>query len=166
MMAARAFGAPRIVIVDVDDNRLSVAKNLGADGIVKVSTNMQDVAEEVERICKAMGGVDVSFDCAGFNKTMSTALSATCAGGRVCLVGMGHHEMTVPLTPAAAREVDVIGIFRYRNTWPLCIEFLRSGKIDVKPLITHRFGFSQKEVEEAFETSAGGGSAIKVMFNL
>lgn len=64
------------------------------------------------------------------------------------------------------REVDVIGIFRYKNTWPLCIEFLRSGKIDVKPLITHRFGFSQKEVEEAFETSARGGTAIKVMFNL
>ncbi|KAG8483016.1 hypothetical protein CXB51_021872 [Gossypium anomalum] len=161
MMAARAFGAPRIVIVDVDDNRLSVAKNLGADGIVKVSTDMQDVAEEVERICKAMGG-----------------------GVDVCLVGMGHHEMTVPLLQLLQGTYfddavkilfygalaicfehqswvdDVIGIFRYRNTWPLCIEFLRSGKIDVKPLIT------QKEVEEAFETSAGGGSAIKVMFNL
>lgn len=64
------------------------------------------------------------------------------------------------------REVDVVGIFRYKNTWPLCIEFLKSGKIDVKPLITHRFGFSQREVEEAFETSAHGGNAIKVMFNL
>jgi L-iditol 2-dehydrogenase len=64
------------------------------------------------------------------------------------------------------REVDVIGVFRYKNTWPLCIEFLSSGKIDVKPLITHRFGFSQKEVEEAFETSASGSTAIKVMFNL
>ena len=62
------------------------------------------------------------------------------------------------------REVDVVGV--YKNTWPLCIEFLRSGKLDVKPLITHNFGFSQKEVEEAFETSAHGGSAIKVMFNL
>lgn len=48
-------------------------------------------------------GVDVTFDCAGFNKTMSTALTATQAGGKVCLVGMGHSEMTVPLTPAAAR---------------------------------------------------------------
>jgi threonine dehydrogenase-like Zn-dependent dehydrogenase len=63
-------------------------------------------------------------------------------------------------------EVDVVGIFRYRNTWPLCIEFLKTGKIDVKPLITHRFGFTQQEVEDAFETSARGGSAIKVMFNL
>ena len=60
----------------------------------------------------------------------------------------------------------MIGIFRYKNTWPLCLELLRSSKVDVKPLITHRFGFSQKEVEKAFETSAGGGNAIKVMFNL
>ena len=48
-------------------------------------------------------GVDVTFDCAGFNKTMTTALTATQPGGKVCLVGMGHSEMTVPLTPAAAR---------------------------------------------------------------
>jgi L-iditol 2-dehydrogenase len=55
-------------------------------------------------IHQAMGtGVDVTFDCAGFNKTMSTALRATGPGGKVCLVGMGHNEMTVPLTPAAAR---------------------------------------------------------------
>lgn len=60
----------------------------------------------------------------------------------------------------------MVGIFRYRNTWPLCIELLRTGKIDVKPLITHRFKFTKEGVEEAFETSARGGNAIKVMFNL
>lgn len=47
--------------------------------------------------------IDVTFDCAGFDKTMSTALAATGCGGKVCLVGMGHGVMTVPLTPAAAR---------------------------------------------------------------
>ncbi|KAK8569498.1 hypothetical protein V6N13_046549 [Hibiscus sabdariffa] len=167
MLAARSFGAPRVVIVDVDEHRLSVAKDLGADGVIKVSSNMQDIPEEVETICKAMGAaVHVSFDCVAFSKTMSTALGATRAGGKVCLIGLGHNEMTNPLTPAAAREVDVIGCFMYTNTWPLCIELLRSGKIDVKSLITHRFGFYQKEVEEAFETSARGGSAIKVMFKL
>lgn len=41
LLAARAFGAPKIVIVDVDDHRLSVAKNLGADDIVKVSTKIE-----------------------------------------------------------------------------------------------------------------------------
>ncbi|RWW14381.1 hypothetical protein GW17_00021849 [Ensete ventricosum] len=133
MLAARAFGAPRIIIVDVDGYRLSVAKSLGADDVVKVSTNNQvfayyylipnagdrcmylkdgyfqlfmlgDIDEDVVQIQKSMGSdIDVSFDCAGFSKTMSTALNATHAGGKVCLVGMGHNEMTVPLTPAAAR---------------------------------------------------------------
>nr|GMD34605.1 sorbitol dehydrogenase-like [Ipomoea batatas] len=167
MLSARAFGAPRVAVVDVDDQRLAFAKKLGADAIIKVSHKVEDVESEVENIKAAMGvGIDVSLDCAGFNKTMTTALRATRSGGKVCLVGMGHCEMTVPLTPAAAREVDIVGIFRYKNTWPQCIEFLRSGKIDVKPLITHRFGFTQKDVEEAFETSARGGNAIKVMFNL
>ncbi|KAI3974291.1 hypothetical protein MKX01_030960 [Papaver californicum] len=154
LMAARAFGAPKIVIVDVDDHRFSVAKELGADDIVKVSTNIQHVENEVVQIQKIMGvGVDVTFDCADFEKTVRTALNATQPGGKVCLVGMGRNEMTVPLTPAAAR-------------WPLYLEFIQSGKIDVKPLITHRFGFSQEEVVEAFETSARGSTVIKVMFNL
>ncbi|XP_048326973.2 L-idonate 5-dehydrogenase isoform X1 [Ziziphus jujuba] len=167
LLAARAFGAPRIVIVDVDDCRLSIAKTLGADKTVKVSTSTEDIGKEMVQIQDAMGsGIDVSFDCVGLNKTMSTALIATRSGGKVCLIGLAQSEMTAPLTPAAAREVDVIGIFRYRNTWPLCIEMLKTGKIDVKPLITHRFGFSQKEVEEAFATSAKGGNAIKIMFNL
>jgi len=64
------------------------------------------------------------------------------------------------------REIDVIGIFRYKNTWPICLDLLSSGKIDVKPLITHRFGFSQEEIEKAFKISADGSSSIKVMFNL
>ncbi|XP_078447960.1 groES-like zinc-binding alcohol dehydrogenase family protein [Wolffia australiana] len=166
-LAARAFGAPKIVVADIDAHRLSVAKSLAADAVVVVSPRVEDVDEEVARIHLAMGGeADVVFDCAGFTKTMNTALSAARAGGRVCLVGMGHNEMTLPLTPAAAREVDVVGVFRYKNTWPLCLEFLRTGKIDVKPLITHRYGFSQREVEEAFDVSARGGNTIKVMFNL
>ena len=62
------------------------------------------MGEEVVKIQNAMGAnVDVSFDCVGFDKTMSTALNATGAGGKVCLVGMGRSEMTIPLTPAAAR---------------------------------------------------------------
>ncbi|XP_068635001.1 sorbitol dehydrogenase-like [Aristolochia californica] len=167
MLAARAFGSPRIAIADIDDHRLSAAKDLGADEVVRVSKYMEDVDEEVAKIHKAMGHrVDITIDCAGLSKTMTTAMNATRPGGKVCLVGMGHNELTVPLTSAAQREVDIVGVFRYKNTWPLSIEFLRTGKIDVKPLITHRFGFSQPEVEEAFETSARGGKAIKVMFNL
>lgn len=168
LLVARAFGAPHILVADVDLHRLKVAKELGADAVVQVSTNDADIDEEVLKLQDAMGTaeIDVTLDCAGFSKSMTTALRATRTAGLICLVGMGHHMMTVPLAPASVREVDVLGVFRYRNTYPLCINLLKTGKIDVRPLITHRFGFSQKEVEEAFETSANGGTAIKVMFNL
>lgn len=64
----------------------------------------QDVEEEVHKIRQIMGAdIDIAFDCAGFEKTMTTALKATRSGGQVCLVGMGHIEMRVPLTAAAAR---------------------------------------------------------------
>ena len=62
---------------------------------------MQD---EVIQIENAIGArVDVSFDCVGVDKTMTTALSATRAGGKVCLVGLAQSQMNIPLTPAAAR---------------------------------------------------------------
>lgn len=65
---------------------------------------MQDVAAEVIKIQNAAGsGIDVTFDCVGINKTMSTALNVTASGGKVCLIGLAKSEMTVPLTPAAAR---------------------------------------------------------------
>jgi len=72
-------------------------------------TALQDVAEDIVQIQKAMGAaINVTFDCAGFDKTMSTALGATQPGGKVCLVGMGHSEMTVPLSPAAARYLWIL----------------------------------------------------------
>ncbi|KAH9678080.1 Sorbitol dehydrogenase [Citrus sinensis] len=101
---AREFGAPRIVITDVDVQRLFIARNFCADKTVKFSRDIEDVDTEVGKIQNAMGsGIDVSFDCVGFDKTMSTALNATCPGGKVCLIGLAKSEMTVALTPAAAR---------------------------------------------------------------
>ncbi|MCO5601989.1 hypothetical protein L7F22_056116 [Adiantum nelumboides] len=167
LMAAKAFGSPRVIVVDVDENRLKMAKELGANAVVCVSTKAQDVEKEVKEIQQTIGAdIDVTFDCAGLEKTMTTALKATKSGGQVCLVGMGHIEMRVPLTAAAAREVDILGVFRYRNTYQLCIDLISNGRIDVKPLITHRYGFSHEDVLNAFHTSAKGGTAIKVMFNL
>ncbi|KAH9551123.1 hypothetical protein CY35_10G106900 [Sphagnum magellanicum] len=167
MLAAHAFGSPKVVVADISPERLKVAKELGANATVLVSTDVKDVDKEVTALQEAMGGrIDVTCDCAGLTKTMTTALKATRSGGNISLVGMGHHEMTVPLTPAAAREVNVLGVFRYRNTYPLCLDLISSGRINVKPLITDRFGFSETEAKNAFERSANGGSSIKVMFNL
>lgn len=81
---------------------------------------------------------------------------------------MGQNEMRLPLVEASIREVDILGSFRYANTYPTCIDLISRGKINVKPLITHRFGFDEEQVLQGFETAknAAAHGAIKVMFNL
>lgn len=167
LLVARALGATTVHLTDIDEKRLAAATALGADGILRVSGDMNDLEDEIIELQKLVGSpIDVTFDCVGFTKTMSTALKVTRSGGKVCLVGMGQDQMQLPLTASAAREVDVLAIFRYCNTYPVCIDLLQSRKVDVRPLITHRYGLTQEDVQAAFKTTAMAGDAIKVMFTI
>lgn len=81
------------------------------------------------------------------------------------LVGLGPSEVTLPIVDAAVREVDIRGIFRYANCYPTALSMIASGRVNVKPLITHHFDF--KQVIEAFETSRDmKDGAIKVCIHL
>ena len=103
--------------------------------LVELSTVFSSLAGDGEG---AGEGPEVTIDCTGRESSLQTALLATAPGGRVCVVGMAQDTVSVPLVVAAAREVDVVGVFRYANTYPTCLQLLSSGAVDVKPLITHR----------------------------
>jgi L-iditol 2-dehydrogenase len=89
------------------------------------------------------------------------------AGGKLTLVGMGTPNPTLPLSAAALREVDIIGVFRYANTYPEALELLASGKLaGVERMVTQRFPL--EEASKAFELLAqgkdkNGGLVVKVM---
>lgn len=167
LLVARAFGSPRIIVADTHAERLSSAMEMGADETVLVSKKEEDMMKEIEEIKKKMGGpIDVSCDCVGTTKSLTTCLEVTRSAGRVCAVGMRETTMSLPITPAISREVDILGVFRYRNTYPVCLDLISSGRVDVKPLITNRYKFTEQDIKDAFEMSANGGNAIKVMFNL
>ncbi len=67
---------------------------------------------------------------------------------------------SLPIVNAAIREIDIRGVFRYANCYPAALSLIASGRIDVKPLITHRYNIT--ESVEAFEM-AESGQGIKVM---
>ncbi|KAL1839446.1 hypothetical protein VTK73DRAFT_4037 [Phialemonium thermophilum] len=92
-------------------------------------------------------GVDITFECTGKEVCMHTSLYATRAGGKLIMVGMGTPIQTLPLSVAHLKEVDILGIFRYANTYATGIRLLsargRAGAGFTLPslddMVTHRF---------------------------
>ncbi|XP_026325814.1 sorbitol dehydrogenase-like [Hyposmocoma kahamanoa] len=163
MLAAKAMGAAKILITDILPSRLEFAKQIGADHTLLV-TRESNEADLVKKVHELLGGhPDISIDASGAQATVRLALLATKSGGVAVLVGMGSPELTVPLAGAVAREVDIRGIFRYVNEYPIALSLVASGKIDVKPLVTHHY--TLEETLEAYEV-ARQGLGIKVMIHV
>lgn len=170
LLVAKAFGADAVAITDLKPDNLELSKTLGADAACQVGPTdaPEATASALRSAVQAPEGFDIIIDCAGFEGTMRTAIKSAMSGGKVVLVGMGQEEMTLPLAEASIREVDILGSFRYANTYPTCLALLSSGRLNVKPLITHKFSFDEKGVAEGFATArdAEKTRAIKVMFTL
>nr|CAH0111454.1 unnamed protein product [Daphnia galeata] len=163
LLTAKAMGASSVIITDISESRLEVAKTLGADHTLLVGQ------EDAETLSKQVAGKlgqpsDVTIECSGAESSIRLAIFGTKSGGVVVLVGLGPAEIKVPIVNAAVREVDIRGIFRYANCYPTALQLVASGRVNVKPLITHRF--SLEETVKAFETArTGAGGAIKVMIS-
>lgn len=163
LLTAKAMGATKVCITDIAQNRLEVAKKMGADHTVLVNTG--DAEALAKKIKELMGGMpDITIECSGAEPSIRLGIFATKSGGMMVLVGLGPPEVKIPVVNAAVREVDIRGIFRYANCYPLALDMIASGKVNVKPLITHRFKL--EESIQAFETArTGAGGAIKVMIS-
>ena len=89
---------------------------------------------------------------------------ATKRGGVVVQIGHGAPEVPVPIIDLTVREIDLRGVFRYANSYQAALDLVASGRINVKPLITHRF--TLKQTLKAFETAYNRDEgAIKVLIN-
>ncbi|KAJ7410997.1 hypothetical protein WISP_105054 [Willisornis vidua] len=144
---------------DLSAPRLQKAKEVGADFTIQVKNETpQEVASKVEAVLGCMP--DITVECTGVQACIQAGIYATRSGGTLVLVGLGPEMVTVPIVNAAVREVDIRGIFRYCNTWPVAIALLASKRINVKPLVTHRFPL--EKALEAFETTKRG-EGVKVM---
>ncbi|XP_072881592.1 sorbitol dehydrogenase-like [Hemitrygon akajei] len=159
MLVAKTMGAAQVVICDLISSRLEMAKKLGADFTIKIDGETPEIlAKKVKAVLGTMP--NVSLECTGKEFCMQAGMYATCSGGTMVLVGLFEEQMNIPITQAIIREVDIRGSFKYCNTWPMAINMLVLNKIDVKPLVTHRFPLN--EIQKAFETTRKG-MGIKVI---
>jgi len=155
LLAARASGASHIIVTDVMQHRLEVASQLGADLIVNATDPNIDSILKEHRITH-------SFECSGAEPAINLCIRATSPGGRVMSIGRSAKpSMNIQFFDAADKELEIFGSFRYKDTYPIALELVASGQINVKPLVTHHFPLS--EINTAFETAEEGrDGAIKV----
>ncbi len=146
---AKLLGAAMIIGVDGDENRLSMSKKMGAD--VVIDYRECDPVAEVKKLTG--GGADVAIEALGTQQTFESALRSLRSGGTLSSLGVYSGKLQVPYDAFAA------GIGDYRIVTTLCpggkermrrlMEVVRARRVDLAPLITHRF--SLDEIAEAYK---------------
>ena len=133
VQALKAAGCDKIIAVDLADEKLALAKQLGAD----LGINPNDT-DPVATIREATGGhgADLAMEAVGATSTVQTAIEATRKGGHVTLVGNLAPNVDFPLQSVVTRELTVHGSCASSGEYPECIELLSSGAIQVEPLIS------------------------------
>jgi len=123
-LCAKAFGANKVFITDVRKSRLELAEKLGADKTYLIDPKNFDDFEFAQQVIEDMGEApDVTLECSGDEASTCMAVFATKNGGKVGIVGLGHLKTKVPIVYAAMREVDLIGICRFKDE--LVFDYIR-----------------------------------------
>jgi threonine 3-dehydrogenase len=140
---ARAAGASWVVATDTEPYRLDIARRMGAHEVLDATA-----PDTVDRILAATGGdgVDVVLEMSGAAPAMDQALAVVTRGGRISLLGIFGEPVTVDLSNLVIeRGVRLHGVFgrRIYDTWERTQSLLRSGALDVTPIITHRMDLAE-----------------------
>jgi L-iditol 2-dehydrogenase len=133
IQAIRLAGAAKVIAVDLDDNKLAIAKQLGAD--YTLNAQQVDVPKEVQALTDGRGA-DVGLEVVGATKTIQTTIDSVRRGGAITLVGNLAPKIELPLQAVVTRELSIYGSCASNGEYPQCIEYLRRGDIRVEPLIT------------------------------
>jgi succinate semialdehyde reductase (NADPH) len=165
IQVARAFGAYPIVAIDVRDDKLAVARELGATHVVNGSS--EDVGARVRDLTDGRG-VDVAFEALGRPETFAQATSIVRAGGRAVMVGIAAAGATAPveITPLVRRGVSIVGSYgaSTRADLPEVIALAGSGAVDVSRSVTRRYRLDQAaEAYDALNRGEIVGRAIVTM---
>jgi L-idonate 5-dehydrogenase len=153
VIAARLAGAARIVVCDIAERPLAMARTVGADAALRSD---QLAAGELA------DSADIALEAAGSPAALATCLAATRRGGRIVQVGTLPAE-GIPNFPAnsiMARELDYVGAFRAAQAFDWAVMYLRSRRVDVRPLLSAQLPLSR--ALEAFELAADRSRSTKV----
>jgi threonine 3-dehydrogenase len=156
---ARHVGARHVVITDINDYRLDLARRMGATRAINVGrTKLADVMTELGM----SEGFDVGMEMSGVPEAFSAMLASMNHGGKIALLGIPPAHMAIDWNQVIFKGLEIKGIYGREmfETWYKMVAMLQSG-LDLAPMITHRFHVD--EYEKAFATMLSGESGKVVL---
>ena len=149
MMALKARGVSEVYVVDIMEKRLEKAMELGATGVINGAK--EDVLAKVKELTNGEGA-DLVIETAGTQITAVQAIHMVRKGSNIVLVGYSKSgEMTLPTSLILDKEITLKSVFRYRHIYPLAIDAVANGKVNLKGIVTDIFPLD--EVQKAMDDS-------------
>ncbi len=157
----RFVGARHIVVTDIDDSRLEIARQMGASRAINVNHTS---IEETIRELNMSNGFDIGIEVSGNPHAFGDMLKNMYQGGKITLLGFLPNSTQINWNDVILKSLTLKGIYgrEMYETWYKMTQLLRSG-LDVRPVLTHQFDID--DFQEAFETVASG-SCGKVVLNI
>lgn len=161
LLTAQFFSPSKLIMVDLDDNRLETSLSFGATDTV----NSRDSQKAIDRIYELTDGrgVDVAIEAVGIPQTFDLCQKIIAVDGTIANAGVHGLPVSFELEKLWIRNINVTTGLVSANTTPQLLKVVESGKIQPEKLVTHRFKLS--EIEKAYDVfrNAQANKAIKII---
>ncbi len=133
IQALRIKGYGTIIALDLDQSRLDMALELGADYALK--SDAPEVLQKVKELTHGRGA-DMAFDVVGIAPTINLTINATRKGGKIGLVGNFSPKVEIPLQAVVSRQLTLYGSCASSGEYPACLEMIASGRVRVDEMMS------------------------------
>ena len=159
LLTAQFYSPAKIYMIDIDDNRLQLAKKFGATDTINSAT--EDVAKKI--MSETKDGVDVAIEAVGAPATFDICQHIIRPGGHIANIGVHGKSVDLQIQNLWIQNITITMGLVNTNTTPMLLKTISSGKIDPNKLITHHFKLD--EILKAYEVfgNAGKEKAMKVI---
>jgi threonine 3-dehydrogenase len=151
-------GARRVVITDVNEYRLDLARKMGVDAAVNTAN------EDLHAVMRAQGlteGFDVGLEMSGNAAAFHQMISVMRSGGKISLLGLGDGPISVDMNQIITNGLTLQGIYgRKMDNWHQ-MSYMVQGGLDLTPVITHRFHYT--DFQKGFDAMMSGKSGKVVL---
>ncbi|WP_395090750.1 zinc-binding dehydrogenase [Vaginella massiliensis] len=161
LLTAQLYSPARIIMIDLDDNRLELSKELGATDVI--NSGSTDAVEKVLEMFE--GGIDVAIEAVGIPSTWDVCQKIIKPGGYIANVGVHGQSVTFDIQKLWIKNITVRTGLVNTNTTPMLLKTTAAKKFNLDKLITHHFKLS--EIEKAYDVflNAAKEKAIKVIIS-